>query len=63
MLKAMLLMGESYGFVGQNLCFCGAGAASKGQLAEDGALAGGLYVVEPLAVVAHAAAGAGLHEF
>ena len=33
------------------------------EFAEPGAFAGGLYVVQPLAVVAHAAAGAGLHEF
>ena len=34
-----------------------------GQFSELGALAGGLNVVQPLAVVAHAAAGARLHEF
>ena len=33
------------------------------QLAEDGALSAGLYVVQPLAVVANAPARAGLHEF
>ena len=33
------------------------------EFAEDGTLAGGLYVVQPLAVVAHAAARARLHEF
>ena len=33
------------------------------QLTEDGPLATGLYVVQPLAMVAHAAAGARLHEF
>ena len=33
------------------------------ELAEDGPFAGGLYVVQPLAVVAHAAARARLHEF
>ena len=33
------------------------------QLTEDAAVAGGLYVVEPLTVVAYAAVGAGLHAF
>ena len=33
------------------------------QLAEDGTLAAGLYVVEPLAVVANAPPRARLHEF
>ena len=33
------------------------------QLAEDGALATGLYVVQPLAVVANAPPRARLHEF
>ena len=33
------------------------------QLAEDGTLATGLYVVEPLAVVANATPRARLHEF
>ena len=60
----MLLIGKSYGFEGRNLCFCFRSlSVSKGELAEDGTLAGGLYVVQPLAVVAHAAARARLHEF
>ena len=33
------------------------------ELAEDGALAGGLYVVQPFAVVAYAAPRTRLHEF
>ena len=36
---------------------------SKGELAEDGTLAGGFDVVQPLAVVAYTAARARLHEF
>ena len=63
MMKAMLLMGKSYGFVVRNLCFCGAAWMPLFQFAEDGALATGLDVVQPLAVVAHAAPCARLHEF
>ena len=33
------------------------------QVAQDAAVATGLYVVEPFAVVAHPAVGAGLHAF
>ena len=33
------------------------------QFAEDATVATGLYVVEPLAVVAYSAVGAGLHAF
>ena len=63
MMKAMLLMGKSYGFVVRNLCFCGAAWMPLFQFAEDGALAAGLDVVQPLAVVTYAAARARLHEF
>ena len=63
MIKDMLLIGESYGFEGRNLCFRDAKDMLLFQFSEPGAFAGGLYVVEPLAVVAYAAAGARLHEF
>ena len=63
MMKAMLLRCESFGLKFRKLRFRGAKPMLLFQLAEDGAVATGLYVVEPLAVVAHAAARARLHEF
>ena len=66
MMKAMLLRCESFGLKFRNLSFRGAKAMlllALIRLADDAAYAAGLYVVEPLAVVAHAAARARLHEF
>ena len=63
MIKDMLLIGERYGFEVRNLCFCCAIGKPHVFVANNFSTATGLNVVEPLAVVAHAAAGARLHEF
>ena len=52
---------KSYFSSGEKLLFVS--VATGIEFAQDAAVATGLYVVEPLAVVANAAAGARLHEF
>ena len=53
---------KSYFSEGEKLLFVGMVVAGL-QFAEDAAVAGGLYVVEPFTVVAYPAVGAGLHAF
>ena len=52
---------RSYSSEGEKLLFVGMVAGL--QVAKDAAIATGLYVVEPLAVVAYPAVGARLHAF
>ena len=52
---------KSYFSEGEKLLFVS--VATGIEFAQDAAVATGLYVVEPLAVVAYPAVGAGLHAF
>ena len=61
MRKATFGWVRSYSSEGKKLLFVGMVAGL--QVAKDAAIATGLYVVEPLAVVAHPAVGARLHAF
>jgi hypothetical protein len=53
---------KSYFSEGEKLLFVGMVVAGL-QFAKDAAITTGLYVVQPLAVVAHTAVGARLHTF
>ena len=61
MRKATFGWVRSYSSVGEKLLFVGMVAGL--QFAKDAPIATGLYVVEPLAVIAHPAVGARLHAF
>ena len=62
MRKATFGWVRSYSSEGEKLLFVGV-VVTILQFAKDATIATGLYVVEPLAVVAHPAVGARLHAF